>query len=196
MTQGSATFGWHAVCNTGGCAGGASAYNVPLGGRESEPMSYIAPSQFLRSKNIKVTAGMILDPAELGMEDHPVFGPLPTVEVLEAKEDGSVFLLAEFTCECGEVRQIHPGDWFQVRACETCTKKRQRRAKKVVKSDEVKAAEALTRETKRAEQAAKSAQAKLEAAQAKATKLAEEVAAKKALIAKVEAEKAAVAQQS
>ena len=159
-------------------------------------MSYIAPSQFLRSKAIKVTAGMILDPAELGMQPHPTFGPLPVVEVVEAKEDGSVFLQAEMTCECGEVRTIHPGDWFQVRACETCTKRRQHKARKIIKSDEVKAEEALTRETKRAEEAAKRAREKLVVAQAKAAKLAEEVETKQALIAKVEAEKAAAAQQN
>ena len=156
-------------------------------------MSYIAPSQFLRSNAIKVTAGQILDPAELGMEPHPTFGPLPVVEVVEAKEDGSVFLLAEFTCACGEVRQIHPGDWFQVRACETCTKRRQRKAKKVTKSDEVKAAEKLAREAKLAEASAARATAKVEALQAKAVKALAEAEAKLALIEKVRAEKAAEA---
>ena len=159
-------------------------------------MSYIAPSQFLRSKGIKVTAGQILDPDELGMEAHPTFGPLPVVEVVEAKEDGSVFLLAEFTCACGEVRQIHPGDWFQVRACETCTKRRQRKAKKVVKSDEQKAAELAARETKLADAAMLRAAAKVEQLKAKAEKALADAEAKVALIAKVAAEKAAAAQQS
>lgn len=159
-------------------------------------MSYIAPSQFLRSKGIKVTAGQILDPEELGMEAHPSFGPLPVVEVIEAKEDGSVFLLASFTCACGEVREIHPGDWFQVRACAACTKKAQRRAKKVVKSDEVKAQEQAAREAKLAEAAMTRAAAKVEALKAKAEKALADAEAKVALIAKVAAEKAAAAQQS
>jgi hypothetical protein len=152
-------------------------------------MSYIAPSQFLRQNKIVVSAGQILDPTELGMEAHPVFGTLPVVEVVEAKEDGSVFLLAEMTCACGEVRQIHPGDWFQVRACETCTKKRQRKAKKDTKSpEEIEAAQA-ERDLKYAEAAIARAEVKAAAAIAKAEKTKADLEARKALVAKVAAEK-------
>ena len=152
-------------------------------------MSYMAPSQFLRSNKIKVTAGMILDPAELGMPAHPVFGPLPVVEVVEAKDDGSVFLLGEITCECGEVRTIHPGDWFQVRACETCTKKRQRKARRPVKSEAEKAEAAALREVKQAEAEIARAQKRAAEATAKAEKAKADLEAKQALIAKVAEEK-------
>jgi hypothetical protein len=152
-------------------------------------MSYIAPSQFLRNAKIQVTAGMILDPIELGMEPHPVFGDLPVVTVIEAKEDGSVFLLGEIECDCGNLRTIHPGDWFQVRACETCTKKRQRKARRHTKSDEEKAAAQATRELKQAQDAITRAEEKAKVAQARAAKLQEELEARQALVAKVAQEK-------
>ena len=152
-------------------------------------MSYLAPSQFLRSNKISVTAGMILDPQQLGMADHPVFGPLPVVTVIEAKEDGSVFLLAEMVCECGATRTIHPGDWFQVRACESCTKRRQRRARRPVKSDAEKAAAQAARDLKLAQDAITRAEEKAKVAQEKALAAKAELDAKQALIAKVAQEK-------
>jgi Na+-translocating ferredoxin:NAD+ oxidoreductase RnfC subunit len=162
-------------------------------------MAYIAPSLFLRSKNIKVTAGMILDPAELGMEPHPVFGPLPVANVLDAKDDGSVFLHAEIACsECGETRVIEPGDWFQVRRCRAHQKRTQRKSKKVAKTPEEIEAAKIEREAKQAKSSAEREIAKAERlsaeAQAKAEKAAAtlaELAAKRALIEQVAAEKGA-----
>ena len=152
-------------------------------------MSYIAPSQFLRSNKINVTVGMTLDPQQLGMPAHPIFGELPVVTVLEAKADGSVFLLAEMVCECGASRTIHPGDWFQVRACESCTKRRQRKSRRHTKSEEEKAAAQAERDLKYANDAIKRAEDKAAAAMAKAEKLNAELEARKALIAKVAEEK-------
>ena len=152
-------------------------------------MSYLAPSQFLRAAKIQVTAGMILDPQQLGMADHPVFGPLPVVTVIEAKEDGSVFLQAEMICECGASRTIHPGDWFQVRGCESCTKRRQRRARRPVKSDVEKATAQAERDAKVAADAVVRAEAKALVAKAKADKALADLEARQALVAKVAQEK-------
>ena len=131
--------------------------------------NWMSPKLFLASKGIKITAGMVLDPVELGMPVHPTFGPLPVATVITAKDDGSVFLHATIECsECGEEREIEPGDWFQVRRCSQHQKRAQRKAKKLVKSDEVLASEKAAREEK---QAAKSAEAALAKAQAKVEKL-------------------------
>jgi hypothetical protein len=151
--------------------------------------SYMAPSQFLRANKVKVTAGMILDPQQMGMADHPSYGPLPVVLVLEAKQDGSIFLLGEIKCDCGATREIHPGDWFQVRGCETCTKKARRRGKSARKTDEEKAAAQAERELKYAEDKLARLEAKKTAAVAHAAKLAAELEERKALIAQVAAEK-------
>ena len=152
-------------------------------------MSYMAPKQFLAANKIKVTVGMILDPQQLGMADEPRFGPLPVVHVLEAKDDGSIFLLGEITCECGATRELHPGDWFQVRACETCTKKRQRKSKSNAKSPEEKAANLAERELKYAEAAILRGEAKVAKMAAKAEKARSEMVARQALVAQVAAEK-------
>jgi hypothetical protein len=149
----------------------------------------MAPSQFLRQNKVSVTAGMVLDPVQLKMSDHPVYGPLPVVRVLEAKQDGSIFLLGEIDCECGAVRVIHPGDWFQVRACESCTKKARRKSKSVAKTPEEKAAAQAERELKYAEEKLARLEAKKAAAVANAAKLAAELEERKALIAQVAAEK-------
>ena len=159
--------------------------------------NWMSPKLFLASKGIKITAGMVLDPVELGMPEHPTFGPLPVATVIEAKEDGSVFLHATIECsECGEEREIEPGDWFQVRRCSQHQKRAQRKAKKIAKTPEQLAEEKKVREDK---QAAKSAEAqlakalaKVEALQVKAAKAEEDAAAAAAraeLIAKVAAEK-------
>jgi Na+-translocating ferredoxin:NAD+ oxidoreductase RnfC subunit len=152
--------------------------------------NWIAPSQFLRNNKIKVVAGMVLDPQELGMPAHPVFGALPVVTVIDAKDDGSVFLHGEIECsECGETREIEPGDWFQVRRCRTHQKKAQRKAKAVHKTEEEKLAAKTQRE---AEQAVKNAEREIKRAEEKAAaamKRAEDAQAKLDLMAKVAAEK-------
>lgn len=151
---------------------------------------WMSPKLFLASKGIKITAGMVLDPEELGMPEHPIFGALPVATVIEAKDDGSVFLHATIECsECGETREIEPGDWFQVRRCQQHQRKAQRKAKKVAKTPEQLASEKAERETK---QAAKTAEAQLAKAQAKVEKLQAEAKAaleKAELLAKVAAEK-------
>ncbi len=154
--------------------------------------NWMSPKLFLASKGIKVTSGMVLDPEKLGMPEHPVFGALPVATVIDAKDDGSVFLHAIIACsECGEERVIEPGDWFQVRRCHTHQRKAQRKAKKVAKSPEQLAEEKAKRE---ADQKANAAERALAAAQAKVERLqkeAAEAAERKALIAKVAAEKGA-----
>ena len=154
--------------------------------------NWMSPKLFLASKGIKITAGMVLDPEELGMPEHKTFGPLPVVKVLDAKDDGSVFLHGEIECsECGEIRVIEPGDWFQVRRCQQHQRQAQRKAKKIAKTPEQLAEEKAARET---DQKAKAADRALLAAEKKlaaATKHAEEMAAKKALLEKVAAEKGA-----
>ena len=152
-------------------------------------MSYMAPKQFLAANKIKVEVGQVLSPIEMGMEPHPVFGHLPVVTVLEAKEDGSIFLLGEIECECGATRVIHPGDWFQVRACETCTKRRQRRARRPTKSEEEKAQAQAERELKQAEANIIRAEARAAAAAEKASLLQAKLEERRSLIAKVAAEK-------
>jgi hypothetical protein len=94
-------------------------------------MTYVKPSEFLSKNGIKVEKGAVLDPAKLGMPPHPRFGPLPKVEVTAAREDGKGFLTAEMKCVgCGEVMEVHAGDWFQKRTCPAC-KKGSRKAVKV-----------------------------------------------------------------
>lgn len=154
--------------------------------------NWMSPKLFLASNGIKITAGMILDPEKLGMPEHPTFGPLPVVKVLDAKDDGSVFLHGEIECAtCSEIRVIEPGDWFQVRRCQQHQRQAQRKAKKIAKTPEQLAEEKAAREadqkTKTAEQQLKVAEAKLAAAQ----KVAAAMAEKKALLEKVAAEKGA-----
>ena len=152
--------------------------------------SWIAPSQFLRQNKITVTAGMILDPQELGMPEHPLFGALPVVRVIDAKADGSVFLHGIIECAvCGEKREIEPGDWFQVRRCRTHQKKAQRAAKAVHKTEEEKLAAKQEREAKYAMESAEREIKRAEEKAAAAMKRAEEAAAKLELLAKVAAEK-------
>lgn len=151
--------------------------------------SWMSPKQFLVANKIKVTAGMVLDPVELGMPDEPRFGPLPVLTVLVAKDDGSIFLLGEIECACGEKREIHPGDWFQIRGCRTCTKKAQRSAKAVHKTDEEKEAAKLEREVKYASEAAIRAEKSMAAHVAAAEKRAADARAKLELLRAVAAEK-------
>ena len=151
---------------------------------------WIAPSQFLRNNKIKVTAGMILDPHELGMPEHPVFGALPVATVLVAKDDGSVFLSAVIECaDCGEEREIGPGDWFQTRRCHTHQRKAQRKSKAVHKSDEEKEAAKLEREAKYAAERAEREIARAEAKAKLAVEKAQAAQAKLELMQKVAAEK-------
>lgn len=161
--------------------------------------TWIAPSQFLKQNKITVESGMVLDPTELGMPSHPLYGDLLTVEVLEAKADGSVFLLGRCTCPvCGEAFEIHPGDWFQKRACNACSKKARRPSAKMSEEEkEAKkaertakyAAERVVKEQKKAEEAAARAQKAAEEAQAKVEALRKASEERAALIAKVAAEK-------
>ena len=47
----------------------------------------MTPKQFLLSKGIKVKVGDILNPTELGMPAHDLYGTLPVVAVTEVKDD-------------------------------------------------------------------------------------------------------------
>lgn len=154
--------------------------------------TWMAPSLFLRSNKITVTAGMVLDPAELGMPEHPLFGALPVVTVLEAKDDGSVFLHGTIECSvCGEERDIEPGDWFQVRRCRTHQKRAQRAAKAIHKTDEEKQAAKEEREAKQSLANAEREIERMEKKAALALEKAEAAQARLALMAKVAAEKGA-----
>ena len=62
-------------------------------------------------------------------EIHPKYGKRPDLEVLAVNEDGSKWTLGRFTCACGETRDIHAGDWFQVRQCTTCKPTKAKKAK-------------------------------------------------------------------
>jgi hypothetical protein len=137
---------------------------------------WTSPMQQLKQLGVKVAAGMVLNPSGLGMTAHPQYGDLPIVKVLEAKADGSVFLLGEIECECGETRQIHPGDWFQVRSCLKCAKRARRGGEKL--SEAEKAARAAERAVKVEQNRLIKAQAKAEAQAEKARKAAEAAAAK------------------
>jgi uncharacterized Zn finger protein (UPF0148 family) len=168
--------------------------------------TYIAPSQFLKQNKIKVEAGDVLDPTVLGMAPHPMYGALLPVTVIEAKADGSVFLLAQASCpKCGEAFELHPGDWFQKRACNTCSKKARRgsglseeeKAARKAERDVETAQARVTKEAKKAEEAAERAQLKAAEAQAKVEEIRAAAAARAELVAKVAAEKGvAVSQRS
>lgn len=156
--------------------------------------NWIAPKSYLAQNGIKITVGETLDPTQIGMPEHPLYGVLPTLVVTEIKADGSL-LHGEITCECGSVREIGAGDWFQVRRCEDCQKVAQRSARKpVISADEqarreaAKLAKAQAREAKQAEaklaREAKQAEAKL----AREAKKVEQLAAKKAKLEAVAAE--------
>ena len=161
--------------------------------------TWMSPKSFLGLNKIKVEAGMILDPDELGMPEHPQYGKLLTIEVIEAKADGSIFLLGQATCPmCGEAFHPHPGDWFQKRACNVCAKKGRRPSAKMSEEEkEAKkaertakyAAERVVKEQAKAEEAAKRAQKAAEEAQAKVEALKKAAAERADLIAKVAAEK-------
>lgn len=80
-----------------------------------------SPKRFLRGKRLKI--GQILDPEQLGMQPHPLYGPLPVLVVLETFDDCSL-MRGQIRCAtCGHHRIIVAGDWFQVRRCVPCQKK-------------------------------------------------------------------------
>jgi hypothetical protein len=143
---------------------------------KGEAIMWTSPMQQLKQLGVKVEAGQILNPVELGMSAHPQYGVMPTVKVLEAKADGSVFLLGEIKCECGETRQIHPGDWFQVRSCLKCAKRARRGSEKL--SEAEKTARAAERAAKVEQNRLVKAQTKAEAQAEKARKTAEAAQAK------------------
>jgi hypothetical protein len=144
------------------------------------------PKQFLASKKIAVNVGDILNPTELQMPVNPAYGPLPVVEVTEAK-DGS-FVAGIASCnECGTQITIHAGDWFQKRRCEKCQRKAQRHAANPPMTEEQKAAKLLEREAAKAVTAAKHAEEKAAKAQARAA-LIQQKAEEKAVKIRAEAE--------
>ena len=157
--------------------------------------NYVAPSIFLKSHNIKVEAGMVLDPEALGMAPHPLYGALLPVQVDVAKPDGSVFLAAHATCpQCGEVFHLSPGDWFQKRKCNACAKKRSNRLPEDVKAerkaerDARYAADRISKAEARAKDAVARAERQAAEAVAKLERLRQERDERAALIAKVAAE--------
>jgi hypothetical protein len=157
---------------------------------KSEKPVWVKPSDFIASKSIKVVDGSVLDPEQLGMPEHPTFGKLPVLTVLVANDDNTYFILGCIDCACGVKREVHAGDWHQVRGCKTCTKTRQRAGNRAAgASPEAQLLAQLARTVKEAER-----KAKLDAAKAKVA--AENAAIQEkarleheALVAKVAAEK-------
>ena len=151
-------------------------------------MAYVTPKQFLASKNVKVNVGDILNPTNLGMDPHPQYGTLPTVEVTKA--EGGRFVEGIAAClDCETQVVIHAGDWFQKRRCEKCQRRNQRKTANPPQSEEAKAAKVAEREAKKAATAVKKAEEKaqknaekakmaLAKAEEKAEKLRQEALAK------------------
>lgn len=127
----------------------------------------ITPKQFLKSKHIVVNVGDVLNPIELGMEADRKYGPLPTVNVTEAKE--GTFVAGIAGClDCGTQITVHAGDWFQKRRCEKCQKRAQRHAANPPLSEEEKMQRLAGREVKKLATAAKHAEEQAVKVQARA----------------------------
>ena len=159
--------------------------------------NYVAPSIFMKAHNIKVEAGMTLDPEALGMAPHPLYGQLPVVQVQVAKAGGSIFLSGTATCpQCGEVFHLSPGDWFQKRKCNVCAKRNRGgsklpedvKAERKAERDARYAAERIVKAEVKAQEAAARARQKSDEAQQKLLQLRQERDERAALIAKVAAE--------
>jgi uncharacterized Zn finger protein (UPF0148 family) len=146
----------------------------------------LTPKQFLNANKITVNVGDVLNPTELGMPVNMAYGPLPVVEVTEAKEGAFVSGIASCN-ECGTQIVIHAGDWFQKRRCEKCQKRAQRHAVNPPMTEEQKAAKLLEREAAKAATAAKHADEKAAKAQARAA-LIQQKAEEKAVKIRAEAE--------
>ena len=136
-------------------------------------MTYLTPKQFLKSRNIKVEVGDVLNPTELGMTPDQKYGSLPVVEVTKAEEGRFIEGIAP-CLDCGTQITIHAGDWFQKRRCPKCQKKSQRKSANPGLTDEEKA----LREANKAATAAIKSQEKAQEKAAKAVKKAEAACAK------------------
>jgi formate dehydrogenase maturation protein FdhE len=61
---------------------------------------------------------------------HPKYGARPDLEILEVNEDGSKWKLGRIKCTtCQKPRDLHPGDFFQVRSCLDCKPTKAKKAK-------------------------------------------------------------------
>ena len=149
-------------------------------------MSKFTPKQFLASMGIKVNVGDVLNPTELGMPPHQLYGSLPVVEVTKA-DDGNLVEGIASCLDCGTQVTIHAGDWFQKRRCEKCQKKAQRRAAHPPMTEVEKAEVLAIRESKKAIVAAKHAEEKAAKAQIRALAI-QQKAEEKALKIRQEAE--------
>jgi hypothetical protein len=135
-------------------------------------VGWVSPKSFLQGRKLEV--GEILDPVKLGMPVHPTFGPLPTLKVTVVKEDGSL-LEGNYCCTeegCGELLEIHAGDWFQVRRCKTHQRRAARAKSSKRLNPEVKAVKEAERIKAKAERDAVKAQEKATKAAARAQAIA------------------------
>lgn len=136
--------------------------------------AWLAPGPFLKmfraaNPQFPIVVGSVLAWEEMGLPAHPQFGVCPPLTVTFIHPSGAVE--GTIKCvDCGEIVEVHAGDIFQKRRCETHQRKMQHLSRKGIKSPEEAEQRKAEREAKRLQEQAEKATKKAASIQAQAEK--------------------------